>query len=263
MAIVLIVKHKDQSSTLNLKNRTFTFGRSSKSDITIPDTMISGQHCSVTLTDNKVITVKDLGSTNGTFINGSQQESSKLFIGDVVTLGETSIRLDKKSLNPGERSHFSNNERTTVRYIQAPKAQDTLSIKRNIHEEYAENTKSKVKKASKVEKILAEEEKSIEINFNPDGTHISEIQKGIPKEDEVDADVDTGIIKESELSPSEDIDNSNYISTGDTQFIKLDKDGLSSKKGKKKKSGTTRKKKHKKKKEKPKSLFGKLFSIFK
>src|SRR5215510_6771058 len=62
-------------------------GRAPTSDIPIFDPTISRRHAEVRVEDQGVF-VRDLGSSNGTFLNGLKIESSPLRLGDVVTFGK-------------------------------------------------------------------------------------------------------------------------------------------------------------------------------
>ncbi|MCX7749556.1 MAG: FHA domain-containing protein [Clostridia bacterium] len=52
-------------------DKDLTFGRSRKSDIVIFDPFLSGRHVKITLNNGKCA-IEDLGSTNGSFVNGTQ-----------------------------------------------------------------------------------------------------------------------------------------------------------------------------------------------
>ena len=67
-------------------------GRAPNSDIPIIDPTISRRHAEVESTDSGVI-VRDLGSSNGTFVNGTRVQSSGVSAGDVVTFGKVAFRL--------------------------------------------------------------------------------------------------------------------------------------------------------------------------
>jgi serine phosphatase RsbU (regulator of sigma subunit) len=65
-----------------------TIGRSRESDIFLPDQWLSRHHAEIRR-DGGVFVVVDLGSKNGTLLNGDQVASSqRLRHGDVITLGE-------------------------------------------------------------------------------------------------------------------------------------------------------------------------------
>ena len=71
---------------------TLVVGRALTSDIPVLDPTISRRHAEV-LWDGTGVHVKDLGSSNGTFLNGVKVEEAKLSPGDVITFGKVPFRL--------------------------------------------------------------------------------------------------------------------------------------------------------------------------
>ena len=71
---------------------TLVVGRALSSDIPVLDPTISRRHAEVTWDDTGVH-VKDLGSSNGTFLNGVKVEAAKLSPGDIITFGKVPFRL--------------------------------------------------------------------------------------------------------------------------------------------------------------------------
>jgi len=67
-----------------------TIGRLSECDIVIDDTGASRRHAQIR-TVNGVSTLTDLGSTNGTKVNGRDVQSAELADGDRITVGATQI----------------------------------------------------------------------------------------------------------------------------------------------------------------------------
>jgi FhaA, N-terminal domain/FHA domain len=67
-----------------------TIGRLSESDIVIGDTSASRRHAQIRTVDG-VSTLTDLGSTNGTKVNGRDVQSAALNDGDTITVGSTNI----------------------------------------------------------------------------------------------------------------------------------------------------------------------------
>ncbi|NDB78100.1 MAG: FHA domain-containing protein, partial [Verrucomicrobia bacterium] len=59
----------------------------------IPAPSVSSHHCEILLKGNDV-TVKDLDSTNGTFINGEQISEQALQVGQTVRFGSVEARLE-------------------------------------------------------------------------------------------------------------------------------------------------------------------------
>lgn len=67
-------------------------GRDPSCDVTIDMPQVSGQHALITSRDGRWI-IKDLGSSNGVFRNGSQVRTSAVEPGDKLSLGSLGIRL--------------------------------------------------------------------------------------------------------------------------------------------------------------------------
>lgn len=62
-------------------------GRAAESDIFLEDVTVSRHHA-VFAVDGEGLTVSDLGSTNGTYVNGRRHETAALAPGDEVMLGK-------------------------------------------------------------------------------------------------------------------------------------------------------------------------------
>lgn len=72
-------------------------GRDQANDIAISDPEVSRRHARFVIKDGNLI-VEDLGSTNGTFLNGERISSpQQLRAGDVITLGETIVLVFEKA----------------------------------------------------------------------------------------------------------------------------------------------------------------------
>ena len=69
-------------------------GRSPTSDFPIIDPTISRRHAQILRQDDRII-VRDLGSSNGTYVNGVRVESAQLKPGDLVTFGKVGFRLEE------------------------------------------------------------------------------------------------------------------------------------------------------------------------
>jgi hypothetical protein len=73
-----------------LTARRVVLGRSRECDIRIPDANVSRRHAEVRQ-EGATHWVVDLGSTNGTEVNGRRVERSKLSDGDRITIGSTDV----------------------------------------------------------------------------------------------------------------------------------------------------------------------------
>lgn len=63
-----------------------TVGRHPTSDIFLDDVTVSRHHCRFIAADSDLV-VEDSGSTNGTYVNGSRVDRTKLAPGDEVVVG--------------------------------------------------------------------------------------------------------------------------------------------------------------------------------
>lgn len=86
----------DKGSFYKLKPRGSTWiGRDDNAnDITVPNSAVSRRHCRVE-SDGAAFYVHDLGSTNGTFLNGQPIRTSVLRHGDTLSVGSTVFRFLK------------------------------------------------------------------------------------------------------------------------------------------------------------------------
>jgi adenylate cyclase len=74
-------------------------GRALNSDIPVFDPTISRKHAEVGL-DADGVHVTDLGSSNGTFLNGARIDAARLSPGDVITFGKVAFRLKEIAPTP-------------------------------------------------------------------------------------------------------------------------------------------------------------------
>lgn len=69
-----------------IKKLSTVIGRKVDADLRIPLADVSRAHCELTLIDDE-LTVRDLDSSNGTFVNGEKVEEATLHAGDKLKLG--------------------------------------------------------------------------------------------------------------------------------------------------------------------------------
>ncbi len=81
-----------------LEKPVTTIGRSSMNDLPISDKMLSRQHARIVKDDDGGLMVEDLGSRNGTFLNGDRLATPQpLKAGDRITLGGVTLKLESES----------------------------------------------------------------------------------------------------------------------------------------------------------------------
>ena len=98
------ISGKYQGGEFPLKgDKQLIIGRSSELDIVLVEDMVSRKHAKITLNAGK-ITIEDLGSTNGTFVNGEKVKTSRLKEGDRILVGTSILKLVKAGANAVELS---------------------------------------------------------------------------------------------------------------------------------------------------------------
>jgi DNA-binding NtrC family response regulator len=95
-------------ATVALGARALVVGAGRDCDLVLSDPKVSRRHAELTVTPDG-IRIKDLGSTNGTWWQGTRVVDVVVPGGATVKFGETPVRLagnDAPSLPPSERDHF-------------------------------------------------------------------------------------------------------------------------------------------------------------
>jgi signal transduction histidine kinase len=107
----LLIRSEDQGTVkVPLGDKPLFIGRSSEKDICLRDLTVSNTHAKITL-EGTTFRLKDLQSTNGSFVNGEQISDKILGDGDEIQIGNTVMtfvadRDPKKAESPtGTRAH--------------------------------------------------------------------------------------------------------------------------------------------------------------
>ncbi len=64
-----------------------TLGRAGDSDVLLDDVTVSPHHAQIRRTEDGGLEVRDLGSVNGTYVNGRRTDSCTLVNGDELRIG--------------------------------------------------------------------------------------------------------------------------------------------------------------------------------
>ncbi|MEW6189305.1 MAG: DUF3662 and FHA domain-containing protein [Actinomycetota bacterium] len=89
---VLILKSKGIRREFPLIKSLTTLGRLPTNDIILPDPNVSRIHAEIRVQERGLV-IRDLKSTNGTFVNGKRTEKQLLREGDLITLGTTELEF--------------------------------------------------------------------------------------------------------------------------------------------------------------------------
>ncbi|HEX3599046.1 MAG TPA: ATP-binding protein [Lacipirellulaceae bacterium] len=88
MPSLFVIQGRDQGTRFRLDGATVTLGRGTSNAVQLHDTEISREHAEFRRSGEAFV-VRDLGSSNGTFVNGRQVKEQELASGDQVQLGRT------------------------------------------------------------------------------------------------------------------------------------------------------------------------------
>jgi predicted component of type VI protein secretion system len=93
MARLVLLSEGLTGRTFELKAEKTTVGRVPDNTFEIPEASVSSHHAEIHLRGNEVF-IKDLNSTNGTFVNGEKVSEVVLKPGQILRLGMVEMRLE-------------------------------------------------------------------------------------------------------------------------------------------------------------------------
>lgn len=100
MARLVILSEGQMGRTFDLKDGTTTVGRVEDNAFQIAEPSVSSHHGEFVVSGASVI-IRDLNSTNGTFVNGQQVTTeAPLKPGQILRLGQIELRLEAGSPSP-------------------------------------------------------------------------------------------------------------------------------------------------------------------
>ena len=103
MASLRLMLEGVQVKAAILKDTSITIGRASDNGMVITDPSVSGRHCVVEPT-GEGYKLRDLGSTNGTLVNGAAVTEYLLQPGDTIAVGVAKIVFEDKNVPSDARS---------------------------------------------------------------------------------------------------------------------------------------------------------------
>jgi len=93
MAVLIGMSGLMKGKRFDIEKDEVVAGRGSSCDIRLDDTSVSSRHCAVRRDGNKY-TLADLGSTNGTRINGVTVQQTRLKPKDIIQAGSVELMFD-------------------------------------------------------------------------------------------------------------------------------------------------------------------------
>jgi len=93
MAVLIGMSNTVKGAKFELDRDETFVGRQNQNHISIEDSSISGRHCSV-VREGRKFTLVDLGSTNGTRLNGARVTKAPLKPKDIIQVGSVELMFD-------------------------------------------------------------------------------------------------------------------------------------------------------------------------
>jgi pSer/pThr/pTyr-binding forkhead associated (FHA) protein len=91
-ALLLVKRGPNAGSTFLLQKDVATCGRDPSSDVFLDDVTVSRKHAEIHRREDGFF-VRDVGSLNGTYVNGDSVEETKLTSGDEVQVGRFKLEF--------------------------------------------------------------------------------------------------------------------------------------------------------------------------
>jgi pSer/pThr/pTyr-binding forkhead associated (FHA) protein len=102
MARLVVLTEGFTGLSHELKAEKVSIGRVEDNSFQIAEPSVSSHHCEVLKRGNDFI-VKDLNSTNGTFVDGEQVTEATLKPGHILRLGQVEVRLETGTQGPAPK----------------------------------------------------------------------------------------------------------------------------------------------------------------
>lgn len=98
---LVVLYPQNQFKQIPLEKGSVILGRGADAQIRLDDELVSRKHCCLTF-DGRNVTVEDLGSTNGTFVDGSPVQKMQLDSDNRLQIGKMVLKVDFK--DPSEEA---------------------------------------------------------------------------------------------------------------------------------------------------------------
>ncbi len=112
---MLILKHIINTvvvSEIELQQGEFSIGRNHGNSLQLEDGVVSGEHAVIDVQPSPYmpelmdIHIRDLGSTNGTYVNSSKIQEQRLKHGDVIRIGANEFKIFDDKANTGTQTEY-------------------------------------------------------------------------------------------------------------------------------------------------------------
>jgi pSer/pThr/pTyr-binding forkhead associated (FHA) protein len=121
---LLITDGPSKGREIHVPRDGVRIGRSSRNDISIPDEAMSRFQCRFFIQEESGLWVSDLGSANGTMVNGKLVQEQQLHIQDEILAGDTRIRV----IHDGTRVAMPEKSENAAESPESPEASVDLGL---------------------------------------------------------------------------------------------------------------------------------------
>jgi pSer/pThr/pTyr-binding forkhead associated (FHA) protein len=126
MAKLVVLSEGLKGTSHDLAVDRTTVGRVEDNTFQVADASVSSHHCEILLKGSEVV-IKDLDSTNGTFINGEKISEAPLKAGQTLRLGQVELQLQE-----GDAGTAAPAASAAAPKPSAPVADQTMVIQRGV-----------------------------------------------------------------------------------------------------------------------------------
>ena len=98
-----ILQSDAECAVIRVDREPFVIGRRPGLSLTLESQFISGRHAELSTLGERLF-VTDLGSRNGTLVNGQRVRRVQLGVGDLLAVGDVEFRVDHKPRDDGRPS---------------------------------------------------------------------------------------------------------------------------------------------------------------
>ena len=98
----LVLAGLTHAGTFELGPGFNTLGRNPTNDFRVHDVTVSSFHCEIVVSEESIL-VRDLGSTNGTYIDGQPVQETRIEPGQILRLGSVELRLESQQVSEPPR----------------------------------------------------------------------------------------------------------------------------------------------------------------
>ncbi|MBM4164390.1 MAG: FHA domain-containing protein [Lentisphaerae bacterium] len=119
MAYLVLTEGDRKGHKFDLKDGVTRIGRRAENDVILVYPSVSGTHAEIIRSDDG-FELRDLGSTNGTRLNGSRIQSIRVYRNDIFSFGDISVMLEGDDVptappsDENDAADISSIPRTTV-----------------------------------------------------------------------------------------------------------------------------------------------------